>query len=538
MDIPLKLPFEVIGVLFLLRKAGFEAFMVGGAVRDLLQRSIINATQVTPLDFQPIVDYDFTTNARPDQIQSVFPTNFYENKFGTVSVPHQDLLDQLSSLTTLPSESLATELKRWAAKQETETKIIDLAQASKLHQSLADASVQSVQTKKDPIHPLEITTFRTDGQYHDFRRPESVAWGNSLQEDLARRDFTINSLAISVTDDFLTNAIEHPQALFELKSSDYVLHDPFHGLKDLLEERIRTVGIPQDRFKEDALRMLRAVRFSSQLGATVEPDTLAAISLNSDLLKFVSLERIRDEFLKILASPRAKEGLEMLQQTHLLVTFMPELLLAQGVHQSGHHTTDVWTHSLDSLANCPNPDPIVRLAALIHDIGKPATFQDNGGQITFYNHEVVGARMAVAIGHRLRLAKSEVDRLFILVRYHMFHYQPHNTDAAVRRFMRKVGLNYVDDILDVREGDRLGSGANKTSWRLEEFKQRMIEQLNQPLDVTDLAINGTDLINHCQLSPGPKIGRILAQLFDEVMENPELNSRETLLARAMILKDV
>ncbi|MDQ5951699.1 MAG: hypothetical protein QG639_980, partial [Patescibacteria group bacterium] len=205
----------------------------------------------------------------------------------------------------------------------------------------------------------------------------------------------------------------------------------------------------------------------------------------------------------------------------------------KGVNQGGHHTTDVWTHLLDALETCPSSDPIVRLATLLHDIDKPATFASNeSGEITFYNHEVVGARTAKQIAERLRLSKRDIERIFILVRYHMFYYQPEHTDAAIRRFMRKVGLENVNDMLDLREADRLGSGAKKTSWRLEEMKQRMIEQLNQPFDVTDLAVDGTDLMNELHIPAGPVIGKVLHSLLEEVLENPELNTKEILIQKA------
>ncbi|PJC42517.1 MAG: hypothetical protein CO040_04165 [Candidatus Pacebacteria bacterium CG_4_9_14_0_2_um_filter_36_8] len=216
----------------------------------------------------------------------------------------------------------------------------------------------------------------------------------------------------------------------------------------------------------------------------------------------------------------------------MLEYILPEILEMKNVEQSGHHTTDVWVHSLDALESCPSADPLVRFATLIHDIGKPRTFAKTENGITFYNHEIIGSRMASKIAQRFKLSKKDSERFFILVRQHMFHYQPHNTDAAIRRFMRKVGLENIDDILDLREGDRLGSGAKKTSWRLEEMKQRMVEQLNQPMEVKDLAINGNDLMTELNLKPSKQLGEILNSLFEEVLENPELNSKDILLKKA------
>jgi len=208
---------------------------------------------------------------------------------------------------------------------------------------------------------------------------------------------------------------------------------------------------------------------------------------------------------------------------------MPELLEGKGVEQGGHHTTDVWTHSLDALRETPAIDPIVRLATLLHDVAKPRTYALRDGDITFYNHEIIGSRMASKIAKRLRLSNKDTQRVFTLVRHHMFHYQPHNTDSAIRRFMRKVGLANVDDILDLREGDRLGSGAKRTSWRLEEMKQRMIEQLNQPMEIKDLKINGNDLMEEFDLKPGRILGEVLNHLFEYVMDDPKLNNKEDLL---------
>ncbi len=190
---------------------------------------------------------------------------------------------------------------------------------------------------------------------------------------------------------------------------------------------------------------------------------------------------------------------------------------------------------MDALANCPSSDPIVKLATLLHDIGKPATYQLRNGEITFYNHEIVGSRIADRIGQRLHLSKRELRRLFILVRHHMFYYQPENSDAAIRRFMTRVGLENIDDILALREGDRLGSGVRKTSWRLEEMKERIVGQLNQPMAVTDLAISGHDLMAQFDLKPGPWIGAVLDKLLEEVLDNPELNTKEQLLKLAQEL---
>ncbi len=494
---------QALFILKTLREAGYEAYIVGGAVRDLL-------LQAGNAQAAPTTDYDFTTNAKPEEIQALFPESFYENTFGTVSITHEDLTLQMGGQLETPEPLTPIDTNR----------IIDIAQATKLHASFQAQAPNPEASAEPPTQQLfpeyQMTTFRSDEVYDDFRRPSSMTWGTSLEEDLERRDFTMNAMALQL----------------ESSPDQFRLIDPHHGQADLKAGIIRTVGEPEVRFQEDALRMMRAIRFSVQLNLEIDPATFDAIIAKADLIKHISWERIRDEFVKMLKSQYPAEAVELLEVGGLLSHILPELELTKGVEQGGHHTTDVWTHSLDALRNCPSPDPVVRLATLLHDIAKPQTQAFQNNTVTFYNHEIIGSRMAKGIAERLRFSRDDCQRVFTLVRYHMFHYQPHNTDAAIRRFMRKVGLNNVDDILDLREGDRLGSGARKTSWRLEEMKQRMIEQLHQPMAVTDLVINGTDLIQEFQLKPGPIIGQVLHELFEMVLDNPELNNREKLLEAA------
>lgn len=522
----LALPFEALYLQYRLNKAGYEAYLVGGAVRDLVMNSL---GTITHRPKTVVTDYDCTTNATPEQIQEVFPNNFYENEYGTVSVVHQELIRLLElENKQIPPTSLIT---HQGNETHSEPRVIDLAKAKKLHDSLQGAVHQSTAQNQE-IHPFEITTYRSDGDYHNHRQPTSVLWGTSITDDLSRRDFTINAIALHVQPEFLQEIFSQNELLpaeVILQPDQYSIIDPFNGIQDIEKQLIRTVGDPVVRFTEDALRMLRAVRLSVQLGCVIEPHTYLEIANQSHLLTHISGERIRDEFLKMLSSNKPAQAIRLLDESNLLSCILPELHACKNVRQGGHHTTDVWTHSLDALDACPSSDPLVRLATLIHDIGKPPTFRVIDGNITFYNHEIVGARMVRPIADRLKLSKQQAIKLYTLVRHHMFHYQPHNTDAAIRRFMRKVGLDYIDDILDLREGDRLGSGARKTSWRLEEMKQRMIEQLNQPMDVRDLAINGSDLMQAFQLKPGPIIGSVLHNLFERVLDNPDLNNRETLL---------
>lgn len=523
----LALPFEALYLIHRLHTAGYEGYLVGGAIRDLILKSLGHISQRPTA---PITDYDCTTNATPEQIQALFPVNFYENQFGTVSITHPELLKlMISESLTPPASSVLTKVPIVGTGQ----KIIDLVNATKLHESLAVGTRPTVDTTSEEIHPFEITTYRSEGVYDDHRRPSSVSWGQNIEEDLARRDFTINAIALQINTDWLADFFQPNRTISAevvLKPTEYTLVDPHHGIHDLTAQTITTVGVPQERFQEDALRMLRAIRLACQLGCGIAVETFTAIQTKAELLKHISGERIRDEFLKMLASDRPALAITLLDETGLLEVFLPELSEGKGVKQGGHHTTDVWTHSLDALASCPSTDPVVRLATLLHDVGKPATARMIDGGVTFYNHEIVGARIVRNIALRLKLSNDQIERLYVLVRHHMFHYQPHNTDAAIRRFMRKVGLEFIDDILEVREGDRLGSGARKTSWRLEEMKERMIEQLNQPMAVKDLAINGHDLMETFKLQPGPILGTVLNDLFERVLDNPDLNTREKLLS--------
>lgn len=521
----LTLPTDVIAVLEHLQSHGYEAYIVGGAVRDLLGIATQRAAGLQ------IKDWDFTTNATPDQIQAIFPESFYENEFGTVAISRNHVREQF----TLPLvETQNTNHKTQTA--------IAIDEATKVHESLqslnSDKNQETKQLNNQATKEIfEITTFRSDGVYTDFRRPDSVSWGQTLEEDLFRRDFSINAMAIHI--DFQRFAFDKKSIEQKVEEKYIQLIDPHDGLSDLAQKKIRTVGSPNKRFQEDALRMLRAIRFAVQLEFDIEQKTFEEISKHASLIKHVSFERVRDEFLKMLSSRHPKLAIELLDATGLLPHILPELVACKGVEQGGHHTTDVWTHSLNALDTCPSTDPIVRLATLLHDIAKPVTFRRTKTTITFYNHEVIGARVAKKIADRLKLSKRDSQRIFILVRHHMFHYQPTMTDAAIRRFMRKVGLENINDILDVRIGDRLGSGSKETSWRLEEMKQRMLSQLHQPFSITDLKINGTDLMTELQLKPGPIIGKILHELFEHVLENPELNEKGKLLEIAKkIIQDL
>jgi len=365
----------------------------------------------------------------------------------------------------------------------------------------------------------EITTFRSEHGYADHRHPESVTWGKTIGEDLSRRDFTINAIA------------------YDGKA----IVDPFNGQEDIRAKIIRAVGKPSDRFSEDALRMIRAVRIAGELGFTIDEDTRKAIVTHAKLLQEISRERIRDELLKLLAAAYAADGILLLKNTDLLEHILPELAAAFTVAQKSpkrHHLYDVGTHSVMALRHCPSADPIVRLATLLHDVGKPKTFRkDANGLITFYNHEVVGTDLVRRIAERLRLSRKQTEKLLTLVRWHQFSVDERQTDSAIRRFIRRVGKENLDDILALRIGDRLGGGAQETSWRLELFKKRLEEVQKQPFTVADLKVDGHDVMKEFACTPGPIVGKVLTSLFAEVEKGTLANEREKLMKRMKELKN-
>ncbi|MBI2103460.1 HD domain-containing protein [Candidatus Woesebacteria bacterium] len=464
MKVKVDLPTFVVEILKKFDKAGFEIYVVGGAVRDILTNREVD-------------DWDFTTNATPPEILKVFPEGFYDNQFGTVGIAHES-----------------------------------------------------------SPNPYEITTFRTEHGYSDARRPDKVEWGKTLEEDLVRRDFTINAMAIGQVKGERQEVKEGETLFYHLPFTFYLI-DKFGGQKDLKNKIIRAVGDPNERFSEDALRLMRAVRIAAELGFTIEEKTFDAIKANASLINKIAKERVRDELLKLLASPNPYDGILVLRNSGLLLEILPEMEKTFGVEQKSpgrHHIYDVGTHSLYSLKAVAekNSDPIVRLATLIHDIGKPQTYKKlDNGTITFYNHEVVGARMAKQIAERLRLSSKDSEKLWRLVRYHQFTVNENQTDSALRRFIRHVGIENVSDMLDLRVGDRLGGGARETSWRLEEFKKRLVEVQKQPFTVKDLKIDGNDVMKALDIKPGPHVGEILDQLFEEVVEKKIENERNALLKR-------
>jgi tRNA nucleotidyltransferase (CCA-adding enzyme) len=438
-----KFPAEIKKLFDKFQGAGYQLFLVGGSVRDLLMSRTVH-------------DWDFTTDAKPEEILKLYPDGFYNNKFGTVGI------------------------------------------------------------KSDSLGVIEVTTMRHEGNYKDHRHPVEVSWTNKVEEDLARRDFTINALAMD---------------------SSGKITDPFSGQEDLKEGIVKAVGDPDKRFKEDALRLIRAVRIANQLNFIIEENTLESITKNSQLIKEIASERVRDELFKILAGPDPYQGVITLREVGLLKIILPELEATFGIVQEGpkhDRIYDIGEHSLLSLKSTPSTDPLVRLAVLLHDIGKVETFKtDKEGNVTFYNHDLVGGKLVREIASRFNLSKIQSEKLYRLVRWHMFSTDEHQTDSAIRRFIKNVGPENIVDMFALRVGDRLGGGTpNATSWRMEKFQQRIEEVSKKPFSITDLKINGQDIMAELKMEPGRKVGEILKTLFAEVLEDSSKNNKDYLLKRA------
>ena len=419
------------------------------------------------LSKKSVSDWDLATNARPEEILKLFKNAFYNNRFGTVGVP-----------------------------------LRVKGQGSRVRGQI-----------------VQITTYRKEEKYTDKRHPDVIVWGKTLDEDLARRDFTINAMALRYA-----------------QGKPLQLVDPYDGQKDLKNKIIKTVGDPNKRFGEDALRLLRAVRFATTLGFKIEEKTLSAIKKNAELLLAISGERIRDELFKILEKNMAAEGILLARESGLLRVFLPELDESFEVEQKSpkrHHIYDVGTHCVMSLKHCPSSDVITRLATLLHDIGKAKVADvTEEGIRTFHNHEVVGSRQALQIAKRLNLSKNQREKLFKLVRWHQFSVNENQTDNALRRFIRNIGVENIEAMMDLRIADRLGGGLQQPeSWRLKLFRKRLKEVMTKPFTVTDLKVDGHDVMKILNIKPGPRVGEVLKKLFEEVADNPKKNTREYLLGR-------
>lgn len=488
-----KIPNYVTHVTNTLEKAGFEAFLVGGCVRDLI------------LNKEP-KDWDITTNAKPEEIIPLFEKTIYENKFGTVGV----VLETVTHVTS---------------------------------------DLKPITYNLKPII-LEVTPYRTEAKYSDFRHPDEVNYSDKLEDDLKRRDFTINALAYSPAialakegEQFKGPADGLPlEGRQESEQSKGQLIDLFGGVKDIKDKVVRAVGNPNDRFQEDALRMLRAIRFSVQLDFALSYDTMKAITDNSILIKNISFERIQDEFTKIIESNNPVVGVGLIQKLGLLKYIIPELEEAIGCEQKGAHIYDVWEHLLHALDHAATKgwSLEVRLAALFHDIGKPRSRRaGTKKEYTFYGHEVIGERIVKQIMGRLKYPKKTSDLVNKLVRGHMFFSDTEMiTLSAVRRVVANVGKEHIWDLMNVRECDRVGMKKKETPYRLRKYHAMIEEVLRDPISVGQLAIDGKYMMEmelhpptedgRTGIKPGPRMGWILSALLEEVLDDPTKNTKEHL----------
>ena len=376
---------------------------------------------------------------------------------------------------------------------------------------------------------VQVTTYRSESGYSDRRRPDAVRWGTSLAQDLERRDFTINALAWTPED-------PTPDPARDAMALDGHLTDPWGGEADLRAGVLRAVGDPALRFEEDALRLLRAVRFTTRLGLQLDAATERAIRRHAPNAAHLSGERVRDELGAWLRAgdPPPSRYLALAESLDLLAPILPELAALRGVPQDKVLPGDALDHSLRTVDALPATDPILRLAGLLHDLGKATTRRDGH----FYGHEVVGAELTAMVLDRLRLPREQAARIIRIIRQHMFAYDPSWTDAAVRRFVKRVTRPLVDDLFALRRADTAASGAREPAHGgLDELARRIATQESAPLDQRALALDGDDLMGELGLDPGPAIGSLLASLLERVLDDPALNEREALLRIARELRD-
>ncbi len=472
-----KIPPFVTRVTRTLQEAGFEAYLVGGCVRDMIRG-------VVPKD------WDIATNARPEQVITTFPElkTVNENDFGTVTV-----------INISPERS---------------TRLSSVARPE------GDAKGEET---PDLDNIAQVTTYRSEGSYSDTRHPDTVSYETDIRKDLERRDFTMNAIAWDPIKDSVI--------------------DVFGGIKDIKDKSIRCVLYPDVRFNEDALRMLRAVRFSTTLGFAVTHETFESITTNADLLKHISGERIRDELVKIIDSDSPAAGIVMLEKSGLLKHIIPELYEGIGCEQKGAHIYDVYQHLLHALQHAAdkNFSREIRLTALFHDIGKPATrrYDRTKDKYTFFGHEVVGARMTKKIMERLRFSRETTDLVVTLVRNHMFFSDTEQiTLSAVRRIIQKVKPEHIWELMEVRECDRVGMKKAEAPYRLRKYHAMIDEALRDPISVSQLKVDGKYLMEVLHMKPGPRMGWILHALLEEVLEDPTLNTVEILSERVKDLDEL
>ena len=459
-----KIPKEVELVIKKLRAKGFEAYIVGGCVRDILRGA------------KPS-DWDVTTNAKAEETQEIMKKanlkTFYENEFWTVGVV-------------------------WPRKSK--------ARGGKIEEI--------------PYDIIEVTTYRSEAKYTDKRHPDEIKFAKTIEEDLARRDFTVNAIALKIENSL------------KIENCKLKIIDPFNGQQDLKNKIIRAVGNPEDRFNEDALRMLRAVRLATTLGFKIEEKTAEAIKENFFWLKAVSKERIRDEFLKIIMSDAPAKGVELLRELGLLKHIIPEIEEGFQVSQNKHHIYDCYEHALHCLDYAAKKkfNIYVRISSLLHDVGKPRTKQGEGQDATFYGHEIVGAKMTSHILNRLKFSKKDQERIVRLVRYHLFYYNVDEVgESSVRRLVFKVGPENMEELLQVRMADRIGSGCPKAEpYKLRHLKY-IIEKVSQdPISAKMLKVNGNEVMKILEIQPGAKIGQVLDILLRQVLSDPGKNKKEIL----------
>ncbi|OGG77866.1 hypothetical protein A3A36_01305 [Candidatus Kaiserbacteria bacterium RIFCSPLOWO2_01_FULL_52_12b] len=403
-------------------------------------------------------DWDIATNATPEQIQVVFPDSFYENEYGTVGV------------------KTGSEDPRLAI--------------------------------------VEVTPYRTESGYADKRRPDIVTFGTSLLEDLARRDFTINAVA--------------------LEDSQGHIVDPYDGQKDIKDKIVRAVGNASERFNEDALRMLRAVRLVAELGFGIDGDTAKAISENSKHLGHVSRERVRDELVRILNSNQPMDALVLSQQLGILQFIVPDLIRGIGVEQNQAHSYDVFEHNLRTMQHAADKgwNFDIRLAGLYHDISKPEARRrsEEKNDWTFHGHEVIGSRVTRKALEDLRFSRETIDKVVKLVRWHMFFSDPELiTLSAVRRMIKNVGEENIWDLLNLRICDRIGTGRPKEQpFRFRKYKAMVDQALRDPISVTMLKTDGNHIMGKFHVNPGPRIGWTLNALLEEILDDSAKNTTEYL----------
>lgn len=440
------IPQPILNVADELEQAGFEAYLVGGCVRDLLLGKVPK-------------DWDITTDATPTEIEGLFPETYCNNDYGTVGVVNEEVEDERHKV-------------------------------------------------------IEVTPYRSESEYNDARRPDKVEFGVSLEEDLKRRDFTVNAIAY--------------------RPKTEALVDLFDGEGDMRKKRLKTVGNPDERFKEDGLRIMRAVRLATELNFAIEAETLASIVNNVDILSRISVERIRDEFLRIINSDQPMQGVALLERLGILDYVVPELKDTIDCEQGGIHAYDVCEHLLRSLQAAADKgfSTEMRLAALFHDIAKPATRRKGGKnkEYSFYGHEVVGAKMTATIMKRLKIPKDMSETVVNLVRWHMFFADPDQiTLSAVRRTIARIGQDHIEDLLNLRVCDRIGTGRPKEQpFRFRKYKSMVDQALRDPISVKMLKTNGDRIMKQTGEKPGKRLGYILHALLEEVLEDPEKNREEYL----------